>query len=147
MTSYQMKNDSKLSIACWGMSMGLAWRYLWLLLSLGSGVTWKVEIRKKIWQIWAKMPDQGMSSDFCTHHIFCSLCYWNVKKQNCVLLVLIQGPQTSRFYSVSKWGVTEGFPCQMLFLTWQKGPFIMICLLLAMFPTLAQELSLPNPVY
>ena len=53
---------------------------------------------------WNKnaIRERGGHSRLCPHHVFCSLCYWNMKKQNHVLLllVLIQGPQNPRSYSI-----------------------------------------------
>lgn len=63
--------------------MGLAWEYLWLRLSLGPGVTWKVDIKERIQRVWTKMPCQGVSSDSAICFVLFATRMWKRKTTSC----------------------------------------------------------------
>lgn len=96
-----MKNDSKLRMACCGGEHGTCMRIFaaplasWAPCYLGSGQKGKdtADVNKNA------IP--GSVFKFCNHHTFGSIFYQDVKKQNHVSLVLIQGSRSSRFYSVA----------------------------------------------
>lgn len=145
-----MKNDSKLSMACWrggGVEPGTCMRiFVVPLISWAPGYLGSRDKGKDTADV-NKMPYQGVSSGsaFFIHFVLFSAGCEKVKSRLAGL-----GSRIPEFWILfcSKWGATEGFPSRMLSLAWQKEPFMMRCLFsLALFSTLARELSWPNPVH
>lgn len=132
-----MKNDSKLSMACWGwVSMGLAWGYLWFLSSPGPRVTWEVEIRERIQLMWTKCHTRECLQALHSSYILFSFLL-DVKKQNHVSLVLIQGSQSSRFYSVTNGEPQKASPIKCCPWLGRKKPLWWgVCFLSRCFPLL-----------
>lgn len=98
-------------MACWRVSMGPAWRYLWLLYSSGPGVPGTAEIRERTQPTGTELPFQGASAvSALIYFVLCATRMW--KSTTMSSWFWFKGLQSYRFYSVANGELLKASPVQ-----------------------------------